>query len=89
MKKSIHSSNLALRFYISAGWTKEELDKLCIRGEVKCFHPHDADPYFTLDHEKGSAFDAVKLYERCSQLYRAFNDYPEQSDIQFIERYNW
>lgn len=89
MKKPIHSSNLALRFYMSDGWTKEELDLLCTKGEVLNNHPKDKDPYFVLNHEKGSCFDAVKLYEKCSILVRTYNDYPHETDIQFIERYNW
>lgn len=87
--KLIHSSNLALRFYVSEGWTKAELDKYCIRGEVHMAHPDDRDPYFTLDHNKNSAFDAVMLYSKSGGLVRIFNDYPHESDIQFIERMNW
>jgi hypothetical protein len=88
-KKPIHSSNLALRFYLHDGWTKEELDSFCIRGEVNCFHPGDHEPYFVLDHTKRSAFDIPKLYEKCSKLYRAFDDYPNESDVQFMKRFNW
>lgn len=74
---------------MSDGWTKEELDSFCIQGEVKCYHPHDKDPYFVLAYEKGSQFDAKKLYEKCSVLYRAFDDYPNETDLEFIKRHNW
>lgn len=88
MNKTIYSSNLILRFYINDGWTKEELDKFCTKGEVHCFHPYDKHPYFTLDHRKGSAFDAVKL-SAASKLVRSFDDYPNITDVKFIERHNW
>ena len=84
MKKVIRSSNLALRFYISDGWTKKELDKLCSKGEVKCFFPADLDTYFTLT--QGSRFNTTLLLDSCSTLVRTFNDYPSESDREFIER---
>jgi hypothetical protein len=89
IKKVISSSNLALRFYANDGWTKEELDEYCVIGEVHCRNPDDPSPYFTLNLDKGSFFDCVRLYnEKCGRLIRAFNDYPEQNDIQFMESHN-
>ena len=88
IRKVIQSSNLCLRFYAADGWTKEELDALCVIGEVYCAHPDDDHPYFTLDHRKGSMFDVDKLMESMSELVRAFDDYPNQSDRQFIEYHN-
>ena len=89
LKKVISSSNLALRFYKNDGWTKEELDKYCLIGEVHCRHPLDDNQYFSLNLDKGSHFDCVRLYnEKCSHLIRAFDDYPNQSDVQFMEAHN-
>lgn len=88
-KKPIRMSNLAMRFYIHDGWTKEELDGLCIRGEVKCFHPQDIRPYFTLDHNLASQFDAEKLLAKTSKIVRAFSDQNQYSDLDLIKRYNW
>lgn len=87
-KKVIHSSNLALRFYERDGWSKVELDEVCIRGEVKCFH-HDPDRYFILDYHRGSIFDIPKLLEKASKVVRTFDDYPDESDESFCKRFNW
>jgi len=87
MKKPSRSSNLALRFYKSDGWEKKELDECCIKGKIICAHPEDIDPYYTLDI--GSTFDVKKLIEKMSVLHRRFDDYPEQTDEQFIEKMNW
>lgn len=87
MKKPIRSSNLALRFYISDGWTKEELDQCCIKGSFSCTHTDDPDPYYTLDI--GSTFNTKKLIEKMSVLHRRFDDYPNETDEQFIEKMNW
>jgi hypothetical protein len=84
MKKVIRSSNLALRFYISDGWTKEELDKLCSKGEVRSRFPTDMYPYLSLT--QGSRFDTTLLLDSCSALVRAFDDYPSESDREFVER---
>lgn len=88
-KKPIRTSNLAMRFYVHDGWTKEELDSLCVRGEVKCFHPDDRYPYFTLDHNQASRFDAEKLLERTSEIDRAFPDQEVYSDLELIHHFNW
>jgi hypothetical protein len=75
-----------LRFYMSDGWTKEELDGYCERGEVKCAHPDDADPYYTL--ASGSSFDLNRLIVAASGVHRAFDDYPHETDLQFLTRMN-
>lgn len=75
-----------LRFYISEGWTKEELDKLCSQGEMYCFHPSDENPYFTLYN--GAKLDLEKLKEIQNEwsLHRTYDHYPDLTDIEFIER---
>ena len=84
MKKVIRSSNLALRFYSSDGWTKEELDKFCLKGEVQCLFPDDQDPYYST--LLGTVLDTTLLLDSCSTLVRRFNDYPSESDKEFVER---
>ena len=86
MKKVIRSSNLSLRFYLSDGWVKEELDSYCARGEVNCSHPNDEDPYLTLTI--GSRFNCEKLIQSCSSVIRAYNDYPEQPELALLESHN-
>ncbi len=85
-----------MRFYIFDGWTKEELDICCVRGEVTNFHPEDTDPYFMLDHRRSSAFDAVKLVELVSEIHppgfwtkHECAEFSKLSMEQVIEHYNW
>jgi hypothetical protein len=86
MKKVIRSSNLALRFYLTDGWTKDELDECCVTGEVKCFFPDDPSPYFSLT--VGSFFDCFMLLDKASRVDRLFDKYTHMSDIQFLEQMN-
>lgn len=97
MKKPVHSSHLALRFYASDGWTKEILDKYVICGQVVCRHPDDISPYWTLDHREGSRFDIQRLYDNeISEVHRwykgtAFDringDWPE-TELEYLEKMN-
>lgn len=90
-------SNLAMRFYIRDGWTKELLDSCCIDdGSVHCFHPKDMEPYYVLDHRKYSAFDATKLVKHVSEIRppgfwseSEWDEFRNRSWEQTIERYNW
>jgi len=86
--KVVRSSNLALRFYVSDGWTKEELMELLV-GDTGDFliRPMDPEPYYILT--VGSRLDPEKLLAKTSKLVRAFNDHPWQSDLQFMMKYNW
>lgn len=92
-KKVVHSSNLALRFYRSEGWTLEILNKYLTKGKFADTHlSHHKDPlehsYFIL--EVRSTLDIAKLYEeQVSRVVRAFDDYPYDTDVEFMERFNW
>lgn len=91
-KKPISSSNLALRFYSADGWTKKEL-KECIRnfGSVEEVDFDSAAivlcglAYYRFSNP--CDVDLDKLAEKCSILYRAFNDYPDETDKQFMARH--
>jgi hypothetical protein len=92
MKKRVSSSNLALRFYKMDGWTREVLEKYLIKGSLQdtefTHHDHGVNAYYIL--KVGSRLDMQRLYdEQVSEVDRAFNDYPSQSDLQFMESYNW
>ena len=93
MKKRVSSSNLALRFYKADGWARETLEKYLIKGELydtQFTHHQDlpVNAYFIL--KPGSALDMAKLYdEQVSEVHRTFNDYPQDTDLQFMERFNW
>jgi ribosomal protein S18 acetylase RimI-like enzyme len=91
-KKEVHSSNLALRFLKRCGWTKETLEQYLIRGKlIDTQESHDDDEYwayYILD--VGSRLDMKKLYEeQVSVVYRAFDDYPNMTDLEFMESKNW
>jgi len=91
-RKPIRSSNLALRFYESEGWTEEELKSCLKQGSLiyqKDWLAGQNLSYWILDHNVGSQFDIGKLLERMSLLDRRFNDYPDETDEQFIRRMNW
>ncbi len=87
-KRPIRACNATLRFYARDGWTKEALDLLCVKGEVHCPSPNDEDPYYTLDRFQGSRFDCEKLLRHCSEIHRRYDDYPNESDLDFLKRLN-
>ena len=89
IKKPIRSTHLLLRFYVSDGWTKEELDSCCVRGEVHVPFHKDTEPYYTLKH--GSAFNPKKLLDRTSKIHRwaERSIIGDISDEQYIEDMNW
>lgn len=82
MKKIIRTSNLALRFYLKDGWTKEELDGCCSQGEVNIHTITDEYPYYILD--PGASFDTDKLLAITAKVHRAFEDQERYSDKELI-----
>lgn len=85
------TSNLAMRFYKSDGWTREILEKLVIRtgrgGEA--FHYWD-DPNFEYwIPNVGTNLNLDELLKIVTRVDRAFNDYPNESDREFLKRFNW
>jgi hypothetical protein len=93
VKKRVSSSNLALRFYKFDGWTREVLESYLTKGELidTQFSHHKDKPdeaYFIL--KPYSVLDMKRLYdEQVAEVHRAFNDYPHDTDLQFMERHNW
>lgn len=89
MKKVIRSSNLCLRFYIKDGWTKEELEECLINGSVEKSAYFDKDePHFRyLVYSINSKVDIPKLISKMERLDRAFDDYPNQSDEDFMRNH--
>jgi hypothetical protein len=92
MKKPVHSSNLALRFYRQDGWTREILENYLTRGKLvdsaERFGDTDDTSYFIL--AVGARFDIGELHrDHVGEVIRTFNDYPGDSDLQFMERKNW
>ena len=74
-----------MRFYVRDGWTKEELDMCCIRGEFKVHFPHDADQYYMLTAYSG--YDVDKLMTKISEIHNPFDK--EMTKRQLLEDRNW
>lgn len=92
MKKRVSSSNLALRFYKCDGWTREDLEPYFIRGTLEDTEEMHGDredfAYYRL--AVYSRLDMKKFYsEKVSEVYRAFDDYPNMTDLEFLESKNW
>lgn len=86
-QKPIYSGTGTFRFYEKDGWTKAELDGLCMKGEVEMPFPGDEMRYFVL--KRGSYFDCKKLLAACSKLHRMSpSDEAHLSDLQYLERHN-
>jgi len=86
-KKPIRSSNLNLRFYVNDGWTKKELEEILEKGSILGQFAEEENGYYILD--VGSRFHINKLLEKMSVLHRTFNDYPQETDEEFIEGRMW
>lgn len=93
-KKPIICSNLAMRFY-KKHWTKEEVES-CMKprgkeylkpGEILDAFPNDADPYYI--PAVGTNMDIKKLLSLADGVVRTFNDFPHETDEQFLEHFNW
>lgn len=89
MKKIVHSSHLALRFY--KRWTKEILDQYLIRGRVVDIWPgQEVRDYWFLDHTMNSALDMEKLLENeIGQVVRWYDGPSRESDLEFLKGMNW
>ena len=90
MKKHIiRSSNLALRFYRKDGWTREELEE-CLEKGIIIFRQDiimgNDMSYWMLDIR--SKFNIDKLMSKMSKLDRMFDDRPEESDREYLEKMN-
>jgi len=88
-RKVVRSSNLALRFYKRDGWLRETLEVYLIQGRIldtQDLHGDSVDDaYFIFD--RGSKVDMKSLYlAEVSEVERRFNDYPEETDLEFLER---
>lgn len=90
-KKRVSSSNLALRFYKCDGWTGECLNQYLLNGYMRDteYAPHFDKPeiaYFSPNI--GCVMDLERLYENeVSTVDRAYNDYPNESDLEFMQRH--
>jgi len=91
-KKIMHTSNLAMRFYVHNGWTLEELEGLVeshrdsTDGRFRFFDDTDS-PYYVPN--VGTNLKIKELAEKISEIKKAFNDYPNETNKECIERFNW
>lgn len=91
MKKPVHSSHLALRFYKHDGWTKEILDQYITRGRVMDQREgQEVRDYWLLDHELASRLDMPRLLENeISKVVRWYDGPPRETDIEYLNEMNW
>ena len=92
MKKAVSSSNLSLRFYLNEGWTRDDIEPYLISGKILNTQETHNDAaewaYYILDVD--SRLDMKRFYEeKVSTVYRRYDDYPNQTDLQFLESKNW
>jgi len=84
----IQASSLNLRFYEKDGWVPGRLEEYGA-DPIPCAH-YDETPrehrYWVISawSRKGVLVD--KLAADCTKLERSFDDYPAESDEQFIRR---
>jgi len=92
MKKTVSSSNLALRFYKNAGWTRADIEPYLLTGyllDTEFLH-NDAPEMAYYILEVHSRLNMPKFYEeKVGKVIRAFDDYPNMTDLQFLESKNW
>lgn len=92
MKKSVSSSNLALRFYKRDGWTILDLKPYLLNGDIEdtqivC---EDVPEYAYFRLTPHSKLDMDRFYEeKVFEVFRAFDDYPEMTDLEFLKSKNW
>jgi len=87
MEKVATACSLAMRFYVRHGWTKEELDACCTRGEFNIHFPQDVDQYYTLDI--ASSYDVDKLLPLISKIDRMFGEQHDKTDRELLIERNW
>lgn len=91
MKKPVYSSHLALRFYLRDGWSLKELEKYIVSGsfiDTRDSHgDSDQSSYFT--PSVGTVLDCRRLVEEISKLQRWYQGPPKESDLEYLESFNW
>lgn len=90
MGKKIMLSNLAARFYVHHGWTKELVDDYLINGSFVEFHTDfPNDHYFILS--VGSRYDVSRLLKDFPDLEVSsfFKEDLNQSKEELLESRNW
>jgi len=87
-KYRVVTSNLAVRFYVKDGWTRELLESLLVRGKIvndsHFGEPGNDDYYSTY---RSAMFDMATLMAVISHVKRTFNDYPDLCDEDFLLKY--
>lgn len=85
-KKPIKSSNLAIRFYKYDGWTEEEVQSFILDNQTVCrCLPNTEFEYYIFPIVPN--INLNKLLNSYSTLSRKFDDYPNETDEQFIKRH--
>ena len=94
----IQSSNLALRFYKRNGWTSQLMKTIILPEYRKQYNElvrdtteSHGDPeywaYFAFNPGCEYTVNVKLLLELKTELIRAFDDYPKETDEEFIRRH--
>ncbi len=92
VKMPIYSSNLALRFHVADGWTKELLETFVTKGKIVPCTGFDDEKDERLRYYLPDVYTTMNvdnLMEHISTVNRRFNDYPHETDKEFIARMLW
>lgn len=85
-------SNLAMRFYVQHGWTEDLIRSCLLKGELH-FWKDDIFDGWDMRYwvpKVGATFDIDKLLALATDgIVRTYNDYPHETDKQFLTRFNW
>jgi len=91
-KKCVSSSNLALRFYKTDGWTREDILPYLMWGSLEDTEEVHGDKpeiaYYRL--AVGARLDMDSFYkDRVSEVHRMYDHHPNETDLEFLKRMNW
>lgn len=89
---TVVTSNLAIRFYVRHGWSKELIEPLIKSSMVvpalQLKDPNEKFWSYWVP-EVGTVLDIKKLMKVVTTVDRTFDDHPNETDEQFLQHYNW
>lgn len=86
MGKRARTSFRSMIFYEIDGWTKEELDECCVRGEFCLRIPNGNLRHYILAHR--AAYDVDMLMDRISQIVTRSPVHETMSKRELLETLN-
>lgn len=84
----VFTSHLAIRFYVSDGWSQEILDNLTLSGKCIMPFPSDERPYFIPD--VGTILDIDRLMKKVTTVVRYKPGVDAHlTDKEYLSQFNW